>query len=58
MDVMTAEEDQSHDLILYNWQNSSNQLFKFKRFKGNFYYIVSNQYHEYMRKSNKITQWY
>lgn len=43
LDVAQAPDD-SHDLILYKWSESSNQKFNFKKVKDNLYTIQSELY--------------
>ncbi len=53
LDVANAN-DGYHDLILYDWQKSLNQMYYFKRVTKNFYHIINAQSGEYMKKSEKI----
>lgn len=53
LDVAKAN-DGYHDLILYEWNNQLNQMYYFKKAKGNFYHIVNAQSKEYMKRSEKI----
>lgn len=53
LDVAKAD-DGSHDLILYQWQNSPNQEYYFKRVHDNFYRIINAESNEHMKKSQKI----
>ena len=48
---MAKADDGFHDLILYQWQNSQNQMYYFKKSHDNFYHIINAETKEYMKKS-------
>ncbi len=50
LDVANAN-DGFHDLILYNWQNSLNQMYFFKRVTKNHYHIINAESGLSMKKS-------